>query len=585
MIRVAHISTVDLTLRFLLLPELSRLREEGFDVTGISAPGPWVERVEAAGIRHIPWPHATRAWNPRADVQAFRELLAILRRERFDLVHTHTPKAAFLGRVAARRTGVPCVVNTVHGFYVQPGDRPAKKLAVLGAERIAASCSDLELYQSEEDLDWARRLRIGESARRVHIGGGIDLAEFDPGRVGPERRAELRRELGIPEDAVVVGTVSRLVAEKGVRELLEAASALGSDDVRFLVVGPAEPEKPDAIGADEIARATAGGGVFTGAREDIRDLYAVMDVFVLASWREGLPGSAIEALAMGKPLVLTDIRGCREVARDGVEALVVPPRDAVRLTEAIRRLVDDPALRSRLGAASRARAVEQFDRLKMLDLIAAEYRRLLARKGLVPAPDDSVRTRTASAADLPEIARLHRESLPAAFMSRLGERFLRRFYRALLDDDSSLVLVADQGGAVTGFAAATASMRAFSRRFYLRHGVPAALAAGRVLLRSGIPRGVLETAKYASRSDGLPDAEFISIGVARPSRRTGAGRLVALETLAWLEALGVKQVTFFTSTSNDAVSAFLRELGFRPSTLINVHRGVPGTVWITDLPS
>ncbi|MDQ5822194.1 MAG: glycosyltransferase family 4 protein, partial [Actinomycetota bacterium] len=326
-IRVAHISTVDLTLRFLLLPELLRLGEEGFAVTAISAPGPWVEQLEAAGIRHLSWRHATRAWDPRADVQAFRELLAILRRERFDLVHTHTPKAAFLGRIAARRAGVPCVVNTVHGFYAQPDDRPAKKLAVLGLERVAARSSDLELYQSAEDLDWARRLRIGDSARRVHVGGGIDVTEFDPERVGPDQRAALKSELGIREDAVVVGTVSRLVAEKGVRELLQVASALGSDDVRFLVVGPAEPGKPDAIGANEIARAAAEGVVFTGVREDTRDLYAAMDVFVLASWREGLPNVAIEALAMGKPLVLTDIRGSREVARDGIEALFVPPRD------------------------------------------------------------------------------------------------------------------------------------------------------------------------------------------------------------------------------------------------------------------
>lgn len=585
MIRIAHISTVDLTVRFLLLPELVRLREEGFDVTAISAPGPWLEEVEAAGIRHIPWRHATRAWDPREDIAAFRELLAILRRERFDLVHTHTPKAAALGRIAARRAGATCVVNTVHGFYVQPGDRALKKLAVLGAERIAARSSDLELYQSEEDLAWARRLRIGESARRIHLGGGIDLEEFAPERVDAERRAALRNELGIPQDAVVVGTVCRLVAEKGVRELLQAASALASRQVRFLVVGPAEPGKSDAIGADEIARATAEGVVFTGAREDVLDLYAVMDVFVLASWREGLPTSVIEGLAMGKPLVLTDIRGSREIAHNGVEALIVPPRDAERLTEAIRRLVDDPALRSRLGAAARARAVDRFDQRRVHGLLVGEYRRLLSRKGLLPAADDPLRVRPAALDDLPEVAKLHRESLPSAFMSHLGEQFLRHFYRALVEDERSLVIVADQGGTVTAFSAATTSMRHFSRRFYVRHGLPAALAAARALLRSGVPRGLLEAAKYASRSDGLPDAEFISIGVARPSRRTGAGRLVALETLARLEGLGVKQVTFFTSTSNQAVSAFLRDLGFRPSTQIAVHRGVPSTVWITDLPS
>ena len=388
MIRIAHISTVDLTVRFLLLPELVRLREEGFDVTAISAPGPWLEEVEAAGIRHIPWRHATRAWDPREDIAAFRELLAILRRERFDLVHTHTPKAAALGRIAARRAGVPCVVNTVHGFYVQPDDRALKKLAVLGAERIAARSSDLELYQSAEDLAWARRLRIGESARRVHVGGGIDLEEFAPERVGPERRAALRNELGIPQDAVVVGTVSRLVAEKGVRELLQAASALASRQVRFLVVGPAEPGKSDAIGADEIARATAEGVVFTGAREDVRDLYAVMDVFVLASWREGLPG------------VMDRGAGDGQAARPHRHPRLArkwPRRRRGRVRAAARRRAadrGDPPSRRRSGASAarlargpRPRAVEHFDQRHVLDLIDRRVSAVARPKGPGARPE------------------------------------------------------------------------------------------------------------------------------------------------------------------------------------------------------
>ena len=380
-LRVAHLTTTDLTLRYLLLGQLRRLAAEGYQVTGISAPGPNGAALEAEGIRFVPWRNATRAWNPVADVKALAELVALLRRERFDLVHTHNPKPGVLGRVAARAAGVPLVVNTVHGLYATPEDRLRKRAAVLGAEWLAGRCSDLELYQSEEDLRWAARLRLSRKGRSHLLGNGTDVGHFDPARVPPERAAALRRELGIPADAVVVGAVGRLVAEKGYRELFAAARTVRGADprVRFLAVGAPDLEKADAIGEAELA-AAAGDVVVTGWRDDVRDLLAVMDVFVLASWREGMPRSAIEAAAMGRAMVLTDIRGCREVARHDREALLVPPRDPDALAEAVARLTADPALRDRLGSAARARALERFDEAQVAERVIGHYQALFTRR-------------------------------------------------------------------------------------------------------------------------------------------------------------------------------------------------------------
>ncbi len=221
--RIAHVATVDLTLRFLLLPQLIALRDAGFDVATISAPGPWVADIEAEGIRHIPWGHATRSWDPGADALAFRELLAIFRRERFDLVHTHNPKPGVLGRIAGRVAGVPRVLNTVHGLYAMPEDRLRRRAPVLAAEWIAARCSDLELYQSEEDLSWARRLHVTRPGRSLLLGNGIDVSRFTPALAGEERVRKLRAELGIGEDELVVGTVGRMVLEKGYAEFFAAA--------------------------------------------------------------------------------------------------------------------------------------------------------------------------------------------------------------------------------------------------------------------------------------------------------------------------------------------------------------------------
>lgn len=382
--RVAHVTTVDLSLRFLLLPQLLGLRDAGFDVTAISAPGPWVAELEGMRLRHIAWTKATRAWDPRADAAAFAELVSILRRERFDLVHTHNPKPGVMGRIAARIAGTRAVANTVHGLYATPEDRLARRAPVVAAEWVASRFSDLELYQSEEDFRWARHLGIARAGRAVLLGNGVDLTVFDPVRSGQERVRKLRAELGIGEDELVVGAVGRMVREKGWVELFEAAGVVRSawPRVRFLAVGERDADKADAI-PQATLDAASDDVVLAGWREDVADLMGLMDVFVLPSWREGLPRSAVEAAASGLPLVLTDIRGCREVARDGVEGFLVPVRSTTALSEAIGRLVDDPALRLRMGRAARARAEDRFDEARVVRTVVRETEMLT--RGAVPA--------------------------------------------------------------------------------------------------------------------------------------------------------------------------------------------------------
>lgn len=581
-IRVAHVTTIDGTLWVLLRNQLAHLREEGFEVTGISAPGPWVAPLEAEGIRHVPWPHATRSWNPWADGRAFLELLAILRRERFDIVHTHNPKPGVLGRTAARVGGVGCVLNTVHGLYAMPDDRLAKRVPVLAMEWLAARCSDLELYQSEEDLAWARRIHLVRPGRSEHLGNGIDLAQFDPQAVDTERVLELRRSLGIGEGTLVVGTVGRLVAEKGFRELVTAARTIQAEraDVRFLAVGAPDPEKADAIGEQELQAAGAHVQV-VGWSDQVRELLAIMDVFVLPSWREGLPRSAIEAAAMAKPLVVTDIRGCREVVRDGVEGRLVPPRDPVALAAAIRQLLEDPGRRARLGAAARARAVERFDERRVGTLVAASYRRLLGQAD-AGQPPRQVEIRPARLEDVPTLARLHRQSLPDAFLPTLGDRFLRQLYRSLLADADAVTLVAEDHRGVIGFASGVASVRDFYRRFYRRHGIRAAVAAAPRLIRPSVLRRVVETARYPNGTSTLPDAELLAIAV-DPSvraRSVSVGVVLARGVLQRLAEFGAERVKVVTSSENHQANRFYGSLGFDHLSEIVVHDGTSSNVWV-----
>jgi glycosyltransferase involved in cell wall biosynthesis len=377
-IRVAHVATIDLTVRALLLPQLRALMSSGFDVTAISAPGRWVPEIEREGVRHIAWHHATRAWDLLEDGRAFAELIGILRRERFDVVHTHNAKPGVMGRVGARVARARCVVNTVHGFDARPDDRVLRRLAFMGFEWGAARFSDLELYQGEADLVRARRLRMLRPGQGVFIGNGTDLTRFDPAAVDRSRVAAIREELGAAPADVVVGTIGRLVGEKGYRELIPAARAVRSRfaHARFVAIGDRDAAKDDALSEAEIEDA-ADTVTFLGWRDDVVDVLASMDVFVLPSWREGVPRSAIEAAAMALPSVLSDIPGCRQVARDGVEALFVTPRDPKALTGAIEALVADPGRRSSMGTAARARALDRFDERRIVATIAERYERLL----------------------------------------------------------------------------------------------------------------------------------------------------------------------------------------------------------------
>lgn len=376
---VAHVTTVDVTLRFLLFNQMKAAQQAGFQVAAVSRPGPWTAELEREGIRHFPIAALGRRWDPLGDLRALAALTALFRRERFDLVHTHAPKTGVLGRIAARLAGTPGIVNTVHGLYGTEPGRPARRWFYLTLERLAASGSGFELCQSREDLDLLRQLRILQPARSAYLGNGVDLRRFDPAAIPDAALGALRRALDLPPGAVVVGTVGRLVLEKGLAEFLAAAGSVlrARRQVRVIVAGPPDDSKADALPAALIHRAEAAGVRFLGLRTDMPALYRLIDVFVLASHREGFPRSAIEAAAMGRPLILTDIRGCREVVTPEREGMLVPVRDPDVLAAAITRLVDDASLRARFGAAARRRALAEFDEARIIARVLDTYRLVL----------------------------------------------------------------------------------------------------------------------------------------------------------------------------------------------------------------
>ncbi|MEZ4869480.1 MAG: glycosyltransferase family 4 protein [Caldilineaceae bacterium] len=381
-VKVAHVTTIDLSLKVLLLNQLASIRDAGYEVTAISTPGPSVQAIEAAGVRHIPVQMA-RAIDPRADLRALWELYHVLRREQFDIVHTHNPKPGLLGQLAARMARVPVVVNTLHGFYFHDNMSASSRRFYIELEKVAARCSDIILSQNQEDIQTAIREGICTPAKIKHLGNGIDLSQFHPALIRREEQAALRAELGLAPDTPIVGFVGRLAAKrKGFLDFLKAGRAVVQQlpQTKLLIVGEADVGKDDAVTphvATELG--IAENCIFLGWRPNsqLPLLLSLMDLLVLPSIFEGIPRTVMEAAAMQIPCVATDVKGNREVVVEGKTGFLVPYGDVEQLTARILLLLRDPALAGDCGRHARALALERFDEESVFQIIKDEYATLL----------------------------------------------------------------------------------------------------------------------------------------------------------------------------------------------------------------
>ena len=359
--KIAHVATLDMSVRFLLLNQLLRLKAEGYEVHAVCRDGQWVEEVEAFGIpvHIIPM---RRELSPFKDLLALWNMVKLFKKEGFHIVHTHTPKAGLLGPVAAQLAGVPIVIHTVHGFLFHDNVPRLKRWFFMAVEKFTATFADYLFSQSSEDMDAAVKYRICKSDKIFYQGNGIDVMKFsrDNLSIEPEKK---REEVGLKADELVVGIVARLVYEKGYLELFQAAVQLTRkfDNVKFLVVGPVETDRKDAVNLDILEELGIEENViFLGMRKDVPELYSTMDIFVLPSWREGIPRALMEAMAMEVPVVATNIRGCREVVKNGETGLLVPVRNHQALAEAVAILLQDEQKRIEMGKAGRKYILANF---------------------------------------------------------------------------------------------------------------------------------------------------------------------------------------------------------------------------------
>jgi glycosyltransferase involved in cell wall biosynthesis len=367
-LKICQLCAVDFTLYHFLLPLMRAMRAQGHEVVGVCSDGPLAGHVRDAGFRVVAT-RIVRGYNPVEHWRTYRELVKFFRQEKFDIVHVHTPVAALIGRLAARRAGVGKIVYTAHGFYFHDLMPAWKRLLFVGLEQLGGRATDILFTQSAEDAATARHYALCRGGVIEAIGNGSDPTRFFSAAAGDAARAALRRALGADEATPVIAMIGRLVAEKGYPELFEAMRHV---DAQLWVIGERlKSDHAQAIDAhiDKVqSDPTLKRRVrFLGYRGDVPALLRAADIFALPSHREGMPRSIVEAMLTGLPVVATDIRGSREEVVDGKTGYLVPLGDIAALSRALEKLARDPALRRVLGEAGRLRALDLYDESKIVD--------------------------------------------------------------------------------------------------------------------------------------------------------------------------------------------------------------------------
>ena len=333
--------------------------EAGYNVAVATRARQHAETIRKAGIRLIPFELSRRAGNPLLE---FLGLLLLYRRERPDIVHHIALKPVLLGALACRLAGLQAQVNAVAGlgWLFISRSRMARLVSPMirwMLARLLSAPRCLVIVQNPDDAELLKQAGVPESHLRMIRGAGVDTCEFSPSPESPE--------------PICVVLATRILWDKGVGEFVEAARQLKQDGVkaRFVLVGEPDPDNPASVPEATLHAWQEEKVVeWWGHRDDMSTVFQAAHVVCLPSYREGLPKVLLEAAACARPIVTTDVPGCREVVREGENGLLVPVRDAQALADALLRLINNSELRAKMGKRSREIAVEEFS----LEYVIAE---------------------------------------------------------------------------------------------------------------------------------------------------------------------------------------------------------------------
>jgi len=383
--KLIRITTVPLSLKVLLKGQLRFMASNGFDVKGVSSEGEELREVhenEGIAVEAITM---SRKITPFQDLKSLWEMWNFLRKEKPQIVHTHTPKAGIIGMLAARLAGVPHRLHTVAGLPLMEATGTKRKilnfvekLTYSSATRVYPNSKGLYDFILQNNFTQSNKLKIIANGSS----NGIDTTFFSPDQVTEIERVTLREKLNIQPDDFVFVFVGRIVSDKGINELIKAFSELQTVEnkpagIKLLLVGGLENDL-DPLNPETLAEINQNKDIISvGFQQDVRSFFAIADALVFPSYREGFPNVVMQAGAMGLPSIVSDINGCNEIIIEGENGLIIPSKNVEKLKEKMLTLAKDKNLYTKLKGNSRRMIENRYEQSVVWNALLEEYEGLL----------------------------------------------------------------------------------------------------------------------------------------------------------------------------------------------------------------
>ena len=384
--KLIRITTVPLSLKVLLKGQLRFMASNGFDVKGVSSEGEELREVhenEGIAVEAITM---SRKITPFQDLKSLWQMWNFLRKEKPQIVHTHTPKAGIIGMLAARLAGVPHRLHTVAGLPLMEvtGTKRkilnfVEKLTYSSATRVYPNSKGLYDFILQNNFTQSNKLKIIANGSS----NGIDTTFFSPDQVTEIEKVTLREKLNIQLDDFVFVFVGRIVSDKGINELIKAFSELQAAEnnepagIKLLLVGGLENDL-DPLNPETLAEINQNKDIISvGFQQDVRSFFAIADALVFPSYREGFPNVVMQAGAMGLPSIVSDINGCNEIIIEGENGLIIPSKNVEKLKEKMLTLAKDKNLYTKLKGNSRRMIENRYEQSVVWNALLEEYEGLL----------------------------------------------------------------------------------------------------------------------------------------------------------------------------------------------------------------
>ena len=370
------LSHLDLNLYLFRLPVMQALVAQGHTVYAICPEGEMFHRFKDSGICAIAYTIDRGSINPFKELHAIYKIFRAIKPLKLDILHTFTAKPNIYGTIAAKMAKVPTIINLVEGlgsFYVQNDLRSRlMRFVIESGYKIVFKLSSACVFVNQDDPLYLQSRRVISQAKTVIIKSvGVDTQVFSPEESQTPQLGHLREEIN-PQNRFMVLMVARAIWHKGIAEFYAAAEQLKEEAILFVLVGGTDEGNPSC--ADE-GFLKKGNVHWLGQRPDIKEMLCLCDLFVLPSYREGVPRTLLEAASMQKPIITTDTVGCREVVEDGINGYLIPVRNSEALAEKILELKSEPSLCEKMGIAGREKMIKEFDTKIVVKQYLALYKK------------------------------------------------------------------------------------------------------------------------------------------------------------------------------------------------------------------